>query len=145
MNYDELSEGDSLPTRTIETIRRDDTKLMAAILQDPYPPHFDSERCDELDFPGLLNQGPANLSYVLQPIYEVIESPSDVRSVDVRYQEMVFTEQTVHAETVVEKKRLDDDAGVVTFSVELRTAADDVVMSGTVDVTVPRSESESVR
>ena len=138
MNYDDLSEGDSLPTRTIESIRRDDTKLMAALLQDPHPPHFDSERCAELDFPGLLNQGPANLSYVLQPIYEALESPADLRSVDVRYQEMVFTEQTVSAEAVVEEKRIDGGVGVVTFSVELKTAADDVVMAGTVDASVPR-------
>lgn len=141
MNYDDLSEGDSLPTRTIENIRREDTKLMAAILQDPYPPHFDSERCDELDFPGLLNQGPANLSYVLQAVYEALESPADVRSVDVRYQEMVFTEQTVHAEAVVEEKRTDGDDGIVTFSVELTTADDDVVMAGTVDAAVPRVDA----
>ncbi|ADB62655.1 MaoC domain protein dehydratase (plasmid) [Haloterrigena turkmenica DSM 5511] len=144
MNYDDLSEGDSLPTRTIENIRREDTKLMAAILQDPYPPHFDHERCDELDFPGLLHQGPANLSYVLQAVSETLESPADVRSIDVRYQEMVFADQTVHAEAVVEEKRIDGDDGVVTFSVELKTAADDIVMAGTVDATVPRTDEASI-
>lgn len=137
MNYDELSEGDELPSRTIENIRREDTKLMAALLQDPYPPHFDAERCDELDFPGLLNQGPANLSYVLQAVSDVLESPTDLRSVDVRYQEMVFTEQTVRTNSVVREKRTEGERGVVTFDVELVTANDDVVMSGTVEATVP--------
>lgn len=142
MKLDDLSEGDDLPSKTIDEIRPADTKLLAAILEDPYPPHFDPERCAELEFPGLLNQGPANLSYVLQAVFDVLESPTDLRSVDVRYHDMVFTDQTVNTSVTVKDVRTDGDARVADFAVELLTADDEVVMSGTVEAVVSSSDSD---
>ncbi len=137
VRFEDLSPGDELEPRTIEELHGDDTKLVAALLQDPYPPHFDRNRAEELDYPGLLNQGPANLSYLLQPVVRVLESPSDLRSFDVRFHDMVFEGQTVTATaTVTETCEIDGD-GLVTFDLALRDGSGDLTVRGTATARLP--------
>ncbi|WP_265112088.1 MaoC family dehydratase [Halosolutus halophilus] len=137
MTGETLSEGDSIPPKTIDEVRESDTKLLAAILQDPYPPHFNPKRADELGYPDLLHQGPANLSYLLQAVTAALESPTDVRSFDVRYDDMVFVGQTVRATATVEETRVENGEGVVTFAVALENDEGDVAVGGTVEAAVP--------
>ncbi|WP_435158270.1 MaoC family dehydratase [Haladaptatus sp. DFWS20] len=137
MLYEELSPGDELPPRTVEDLLGSDMKLLAAILQDPYPPHYDARRAEEMDYPGLLNQGPANLSYLLQSIVPILDSPSDLRSFDVRFQDMVFEDETVTTAATVADKWIENSDGHVEFEVEL-CREDDVIVGGTVTARVPR-------
>lgn len=136
--FDDLSAGDELEPRRVEDLRAGDMKLIAALLQDPYPPHFDRKRADELDYPGLLNQGPANLSYLLQPVVRVLESPSDLRSFDVRFHDMVFEGQTVTATAQVTETRVEDGQGLVEFELELLTDDGTVAVGGSATARLPR-------
>ena len=132
-----FSEGESIPPKTIESIDASDTKLIAALLRDPYKPHFDPQQAAELGYPDLLNQGPANLSYLFQIVFDVIESPADVRSFDVRFQDMVFVGQTVEVTATVEETRVEGGEGVVTFAVALEKENGEVAVGGTVEAAVP--------
>lgn len=131
MRFDDLAVGDEL-VRTVEDLRGDDMKLIAALLQDPYPPHYDPRRAEELGYPGLLNQGPANLAYMLQPIVRELGAPSDLASFDMRFHDMVFEGETVTATATVEERTPDDDGGLVEFSVVLAKENGETGVDGTV-------------
>lgn len=137
MDVQELSPGDELEPRRVEDLRAEDMKLVAALLQDPYPPHFDPKRAEELDYPGLLNQGPANLAYLLQPVVETLESPSDLRSFDVRFHDMLFEGQTVTATAEVTETRESDDGRLVTFDLALRDDDGDLAVGGSATARFP--------
>ena len=138
MNFEDVAVGDTLPTRTIHEVRPEDTKLLAAVLGDPYSPHFDEKQADELDYPGLLNQGPANLSFMFQSILNVLVSPTDLRGFDVRFQEMVFTGETVEVVSTVEATRVEDGDGLVDFDVSLTKPDGTKAVTGTMTARLPR-------
>lgn len=131
MKFDDLSVGDEL-VRTVENLRGSDMKLVAALLQDPYPPHYDPRRAEELGYPGLLNQGPSNLAYILQPIVRELDSPSKLASFDMRFHDMVFEGETVTVTATVEEKTATDDGGSVEFSVVLSKENGETGVDGTV-------------
>jgi acyl dehydratase len=131
MRFDDLSVGDEL-IRTVENLRGDDMKLVAALLQDPYPPHYDPRRAEELGYPGLLNQGPANLAYMLQPVVRELDAPSDLASFDVRFHDMVFEGETVTVTATVEETTPTDDGWLVEFSVVLAKENGETGVDGTV-------------
>jgi len=137
MEFDELSVGDQLEPRVVDDVSGEDMKLVAALLQDPYPPHYDPRAAEELGYPGLLNQGPANLSYLLQALVRELASPGDLRSFDVRFHDMVFEGETVTATATVEEKELDDGEGIVTFAVALEKADGTVAVDGSATARVP--------
>lgn len=138
MNFNDLDVGDALESVTIDDLSGDDMKLLAALLQDPYPPHYDERRAEELGYPALLNQGPANLAYLLQPVLRVLESSADLRSFDTRYNSMVFAGQTVTATATVIEKRVADGEGLVEFDVDLLDPEGEAAVSGTVTARLPR-------
>lgn len=136
LSFDAVAEGDSLEPRIVEEVRGEDMKLMAALLQDPYPPHFDERRAEELGYPGLLNQGPTNLSFILQAITEHLDSPTDVRTFDVRFHDMVFEDETLRATATVAEKAVEDGTNLVTFDVALEKEDGAVAVDGTVTAEV---------
>lgn len=142
MQFEKVTAGDELTPRRVEDLRGEDMKLMAALLGDPYPMHFDKRASDEQGYPDLLNQGPANCSYLLQVVARTLESPSDIRSFDFRFQEMVFAGETVTATATVAETRVENDEGIVDMSVALEKEDGTVAVSGTVTARVPR-ESET--
>lgn len=132
MCFDNLSAGEQFD-RTIHELRGDDMKLIAALLQDPYPPHFDPRRADELGYPGLLNQGPANLAYLLQPIVAELDVPTDLERIETRFHDMVFEDETVTATATVEAKTATNGrGGLVEFAVALVKENGDVAVDGMV-------------
>ncbi len=139
MRFENLSAGDQLEPRVVDDVSGQDMKLVAAILQDPYPPHFDPQAAEARDYPGLLNQGPANLSYLLQAVVRELESPMNLRSLDVRFHDMVFEGETVTATATVEGKELVDGEGLVTFAVALEKADGTVAVDGSATASLPVS------
>jgi hydroxyacyl-ACP dehydratase HTD2-like protein with hotdog domain len=107
-------------------------RTVAALLQDPYPPHYDRRRAAELDYPGLLNQGPANVSYILEAIVQELETPTDLHSFETRFYEGAFEDETVTVTATVTETTTAGDAHVITFAVELVKPDDTVAVDGTV-------------
>lgn len=139
MQFEDLSAGDELEPRVVEDVRGDDMRLLAAILEDPYPVHFDERAAANQGYPGLLNQGPANCSYLLQSVVRKLESPSDLYGMDLRFHDMVFEGETVTARATVEETRIEDGEGIVDFAVALEKEDGTVAVDGTLTARFPRA------
>jgi acyl dehydratase len=83
--------GYQLPPLVIDAIDAEKMKLMAALLRDPNPIHFDVERVQELGMGDrVVNQGPSNLSYLLNMVTRWSGGVPTLRSVSVRFLGNVF-------------------------------------------------------
>ncbi|MFP9191438.1 MaoC family dehydratase [Natrialbaceae archaeon A-CW1-1] len=134
MELDSLDPGDELSPLVVEDLQGSDMKLGAALLQDPYPPHFDKRTAEEMGFPTLLNQGPFNLSYLLQCVLRPVISPTDLESFDVRFHAMVFEGETVTATASVASVEETNNGQTVTFDLELTREDGTVAVDGTATI-----------
>jgi acyl dehydratase len=103
---------------------------MAALLRDPNPIHFDAERVRELGMGDrTVNQGPSNLSYLLDMVTRWSGGIPTLRHVAVRYLGNVFA-----GDRVVCRGQVTEVAdGVVTLDVQA-LVEDRPVLQGTVTV-----------
>jgi acyl dehydratase len=122
--------GDELPPLVIERVDADRMKLMAAILRDPNPIHFDAERVRELGMgEKTVNQGPSNMSYLLNMVTQWSGGVPTLRSVAVRFLGNVFADDRVECRGRVAAV----EAGLITLAVEA-AVGDRQVLAGTVVV-----------
>lgn len=86
-----VSVGDKLEPFVIEAVDPEPMKVMAAILQDPNPIHFDTAVTRELglgDQP--VNQGPTNMTWLLECVSRFAGGPDRIRSLRIRFLGNVF-------------------------------------------------------
>lgn len=121
--------GDEVPSFRVDDISADKIKIMALILRDPNPIHFDT---DAVRAAGLgdryVNQGGVTMAYVINLLTRWTGSRSSVRSIACRFNSNVFAGdsvelggtvigvQSVGDETLVECEiwaRRADDVGAV--------------------------------
>jgi len=125
-----LSPGMLLPPLTIDAVDPEKMKLMAALLRDPNPIHIDADAVAAL---GLgerpINQGPANLSYLLNMVVGWRGAIDSLRSVDVRFLGNVFAGDRVECHGTV--TAVDPETGLATLDVHA-TAGDRRVLQGTI-------------
>lgn len=123
--------GQQLPALVIDEVSAEKMKLMAAILRDPNPIHIDA---DEVRALGLgdreVNQGPSNMSYVLNMVTRWSGGVPTLRSVAVRFLGNVFAGDRVDCVGTVAAI---DDEGLITLEVAARVG-DRVVLEGSVVV-----------
>jgi len=126
----EVQAGQELPEVVIPAVDAEKMKLMAALLRDPNPIHFDVDSVRALglgDRP--VNQGPSNLSYLLDMVTRWSGGVPTLRQVSVRFLGNVFA-----GDRVVCRGRVVDAAdGVVTLDVDARVG-DRQVLQGAVTV-----------
>jgi acyl dehydratase len=124
--------GDTLPELVIESVDPEKMKLMAAILRDPNPIHFDVESVKALGYGDrVVNQGPSNLSYLLDMVSRWAGGPQRLRSVSTRFLGNVFAGDRVECRGYV--SAVDTDTGLVTVEVEA-IVGETPVVKGTVVV-----------
>ncbi|MFN3220049.1 MAG: MaoC family dehydratase [Acidimicrobiales bacterium] len=75
-------------------------KTMAAILRDPYPVHWDRDEMAARGFPGVINQGPLNLSYIANMLM-AWQGPESIRRLTVSFGRPVIDGDAVVAGGVV--------------------------------------------
>jgi acyl dehydratase len=122
--------GEELPPLVIERVDADRMKLMAAILRDPNPIHFDPDRVRELGMgEKTVNQGPSNMSYLLNMVTRWSGGVPTLRSVAVRFLGNVFADDRVECRGRV--VAIDAEAGQATLEVEA-SVGDRQVLAGTV-------------
>ncbi len=104
----EASVGQSLPEWRIESVSAEKMKLLAAILRDPNPIHWDPT---EVAKRGLghrvINQGPTNLGYITNMLMDWA-GPSCLRHLEVRFSSNVFDGDDVVASGTVISVREDN-------------------------------------
>jgi acyl dehydratase len=125
--------GQELPPLVIEAIDAEKMKLMAAILRDPNPIHFDVEEVKTLGLGDrVVNQGPSNMSYLLNMVTQWSGGVPTLRSVGMRFLGNVFAGDRLECTGHVTE--VDADAGLVTLEV-LASVGDRTVLQGSVVIT----------
>jgi acyl dehydratase len=137
MHYNDITEGEEVGKVQFDDVTQDDMKVVSAIMDDSNPIHFDERHVEEMGMPGLINQGPINLSYLAQAARDVTESPTDLRYLNVRNEANVFEGEDVTAVATATDKSVEDGAGVVELDLELRKGDGSVPVVGDAIVEVP--------
>jgi acyl dehydratase len=102
--------GDELPELRIDAIDARDIMLMALVLRDPNPIHYD---IDAVRSAGLgeveVNQGGATMAYILNMLSRWTGSRQDLRSIRCRFSANVLAGQSVTARGTVTAVTPDSD------------------------------------
>jgi acyl dehydratase len=130
-----LREGQELEPFVVDPVDPARMKTMALLLDDPNPLHWDAEALrrggfDERPF----NQGPTNMSYLMEMAIRVGGGRTALRRFSVRFLGNVLAGQRLECTGTV--KSVDAEAG--TAELELMASADgEPVLTGTATVTLP--------
>jgi acyl dehydratase len=131
MSPAEAKVGDRLPELVVDAVDAEKMKLMAALLRDPNPIHLDASSVIALGMGDrVVNQGPSNLSYLLNMVTRWAGGVPALRDVQVRFLGNVFAGDRVVCTGTVSAVGADTvslDVGAVTES--------GPVLSGTIIVT----------
>jgi acyl dehydratase len=134
MTHGTVEVGQQLPPLVIESVDPEKMKLMAAILRDPNPIHFDADRVRELGMGDrTINQGPSNMSYLLNMVASWAGGVGKLRSAEMRFLANVFAGDRVECRGRVTE--VDADAGTATVEVEA-AVGEQPVLRGAVVVSV---------
>jgi acyl dehydratase len=91
MTVSQATVGAAIPVRVIESVDAEKMKLMAALLRDPNPIHFDVTSVQALGLgERVINQGPATLSFVTDAVAAWAGGIDKIRSLEARLQGNVF-------------------------------------------------------
>ncbi len=126
-----LAVGERIPARSFEA-EPGPMKTMAVLLRDPNPIHWDTEVTAALglgDRP--VNQGPINMSYLLEAVIGAAGAADRVRRFQVRFLGNVFAGERVECGGVV--SAVDTEAGIATIELEA-TVGDRPVLGGVAEV-----------
>jgi acyl dehydratase len=126
-----LNPGDPLPPFEVGDITRERMVAIMGVMGDPNPIHEDEELAARLGFRGIVNQGPANMSYVTNMLLRVA-GPGEVRALRFRFHDNVVPGDRLTATgTVVARRGREIDC---TFRLE--SADGRVPLSGDATVVV---------
>jgi acyl dehydratase len=92
--------GDVIAGWSMPVVDAQRMKTMAAILRDPYPVHWDRAEMTARGFPGVINQGPLNLSYIANMLM-AWQGPTSIRRLTVSFGRPVIDGDAVVAGGVV--------------------------------------------
>ena len=111
-----MNVGEQLPPLVIEAVDAEKMKLMAAILRDPNPIHFDAEHVAALGLGDrVVNQGPSNMSYLLNMVTQWSGGVPTLRCASMRFLGNVFAGDRLECTGVVTV--IDPETGLVTLDV----------------------------
>lgn len=133
-----LEVGAAVPSREICAVPAGAMKVMALVLRDPNPIHFDPLSLRRLGLPERpINQGPNNVGYVLNALTAWAGDPGAVEAFHVRFLANVLADDRVVTGGQVTEVRDDGDDQVATCSIWLDRgpeAEQDRVLQGTARV-----------
>lgn len=83
---DTLVVGAELPTHTVTDIRSDDIRIVALVLRDPNPIHFDLNEVQRLGLgERVVNQGGATMAYVANYLADLAGSRAAIKSMSCEF------------------------------------------------------------
>lgn len=114
--------GFALPEFVIDPVTPERMKTYAAILRDPNPIHWDRDAVAAAGHgERLINQGPANLGYVMTMLMNWA-GPESIRRIQVRFTSNVFEQDRVTAGGIVTAVRDEGTTRLADCDVWLDTA-----------------------
>ena len=127
--------GDRIPVWSHGPVTAERMALMAAILRDPNPIHFEPATTGG-DEKGLrINQGPLNVGYVANMLPSWA-GPDSIKRLRVRFVANVFEGDDVEASGVVTAIADDPDGAVAECDVQLVRSNGELVLTGTAIVRI---------
>lgn len=134
----------AIPSFVVPEVRIEDIVAIMDVMGDVNPIHVDDELVRELGLRGPVNQGPANLAYVLNMLIAWAGSPDAIRHVNVRFQSISCPGDRLEARGAVVHLTQTDEGPVAHCAVSLVRDGGEVILSGTADVTLPSPIAEGV-
>lgn len=132
MDLDSLTVGTEVASVEFSDISAKDMAIVSAIMDDPNPIHFDPRALESTGQPGLVNQGPINMSYLTQVALRVADSPTGLVSLDVRFEDNVFEGDDVTATATI--AGVDEAAGTIDLDLTLEKASGAIPVTGSATV-----------
>lgn len=129
------SVGDPIPTWSHGPVTAERMALMAAILRDPNPIHFDPATGGNGETAPRINQGPLNVGYIANMLTDWTGSAS-IKRLKVRFVANVFEGDYVKASGVVVATHSKDGEEFAECDVTLTRSNGDLVLTGTATVRI---------
>ncbi|OAK56374.1 MaoC family dehydratase [Rhodococcoides kyotonense] len=124
--------GQTLPTRTIESVNAEKMKLLSALMRDPNPIHFDVASVEALGMGSrTVNQGPSNMAYVLSMLGEWAGGTDRITHYRFRFLGNVFAGERLEASGTVTSVEDVDDGLAVQCALSLTVVGGHEVLTGT--------------
>lgn len=137
------SAGTELPEYQVGDITPDRLVAVMEVMGDTNPIHDDEDLARSLGLRGLVNQGPANLAYVVNMLMAGLgAAPSQIRVLDFRFQANVVPGDILTARGTVTAVRPVDRGAEIDCSFRLDKLDDSPRLVGTAVVFVPSGGSE---
>ena len=127
--------GDRIPVWSHGPVTPERMALMAAILRDPNPIHFEPANSDDGETSLRINQGPLNVGYVANMLTSWA-GPDSIKRLRVRFVANVFEGDDVEASGVVTAIADDPDGAVAECDVQLVRSNGELVLTGTAIVRI---------
>ncbi|MCW2983867.1 MAG: dehydratase [Conexibacter sp.] len=130
--------GTTLGPWTVDAVSADHMVTLARVLADPNPIHLDAGAVQALGMGDRqINQGPANMSYVLNLLCEAFPGGA-LRSFEVRFLANVHAGDRVSATGTVDAMEERDGAREVRCSIALEVDGEGRALDGTAVVVLPQ-------
>ena len=128
-----FSVGQALPVLEIASVSVEKMKVMALLLDDPNPIHFDPQAVQSLGLGNRpINQGPNSLAYVINMLMAAGGEGARITRTSVRFMANVFAGDRLHAGGTVTRI----DGNTITCDVWLKRG-DDVIVQGNATIALP--------
>lgn len=116
----------------VDPVRQDDMRVVAALLQDPNPIHWDAEAVSAAGLGNrTINQGVMNLSYLLRFVSASVSAEYRVERFRVRLTANVYESETVMCSA--EAMTVDDPSGTAVLKISA-AVGDRTVLVGTANL-----------
>lgn len=127
--------GDRIPVWSHGPVTPERMALMAAILRDPNPIHFEPSTAGSEETSLRINQGPLNVGYVANMLTSWA-GPDSIKRLRVRFVANVFEGDDVEASGVVTAIADDSDGTLAECDVQLVRSNGDLVLTGTAIIAI---------
>ncbi|MCH1513466.1 MAG: MaoC/PaaZ C-terminal domain-containing protein [Acidimicrobiales bacterium] len=108
----------TIPSSLVE-VQSKDIEVIMDVMEDMNPVHVDEELAHSLGLRGCVNQGPANLGYVINMLIDWAGSPETIRHLNVRFHSISCPGDRLEARGVVTELFFEGESCLARCSVEL--------------------------
>ena len=129
--------GDRIPEWRVESVPVEKMKILAAVLRDPNPIHWDRQAVSEQGLgDSLINQGPINICYITNMLL-LWSGPRSIRSLRARFTSNVFEGENVSAQGVITSVQDTGGVRLVDLQVWLEKSDGTKAVEGSAQVSFP--------
>ena len=134
----------AIPPLVIPAVRIEDVVAIMDVMDDVNPIHVDEPLAHSLGLRGRVNQGPANLAYVINMLIAWAGSPEAIAHINVRFRAISCPDDRLEARGEVMAVEQTPDGPLARCSFELLRDGGEVILKGTADVRLPQAAADTL-